>query len=160
MIKWNHEQDQCNQAPLPYGHLDFRTLHRDHSERFASVKKETHFLATIGLQSALDSVQSAINSLATVGIRSTALYIRNAQIELTKAAEELTLAASREVPCIYTTPRAPIDWHEDYGNALWWDANDGAPPYSGNPLDDDFPFDMSYPGLWWTPLPPVDLSSP
>lgn len=27
------------------------------------------------------------------------------------------------------------DWHEDYGNVLWWPQGVGQPPYCGTPLD-------------------------
>ena len=34
----------------------------------------------------------------------------------------------------------PIDeWHEDNGPALWWRFPIDEPPYSGSPLDDDWP---------------------
>jgi hypothetical protein len=34
----------------------------------------------------------------------------------------------------------PIDeWHEDMGNCLWWSFPIEEPPYSGSPLDNDFP---------------------
>jgi len=122
------------------------------------MKKETHFMASVGLHAAADCIKRGISDLTEIGVRSAACHIRNAQIELAKVADELTLAASREVPYIYTMPRAPMDWHKDFGNALWWDEDDaGSPPYSGNPYDDDFPFVMSHSGLWWTPLPPVNL---
>lgn len=31
------------------------------------------------------------------------------------------------------------EWHEDFGNALWWFVPISEPPYAGTPLDDDFP---------------------
>lgn len=43
------------------------------------------------------------------------------------------------------------DWHEDEGAALFW--ADGEPPYSGTPIDTDWPGD-DYGWLGWTPMPP------
>jgi len=49
-----------------------------------------------------------------------------------------------------TAPVArPIsEWHEDYGNALWWRFPIDEPPYSGSPLDDDWPGYHTH----WTPI--------
>lgn len=46
----------------------------------------------------------------------------------------------------------PIDeWHEDHGAALWWRFPIVEPPYSGTPLDDDFPDYLTH----WSPIPEV-----
>jgi hypothetical protein len=31
------------------------------------------------------------------------------------------------------------EWHEDYGNALWWALPICEPPYAGSPLDTEWP---------------------
>lgn len=46
----------------------------------------------------------------------------------------------------------PIDqWHEDHGPALWWRFPIEEPPYSGTPLDDDWPGYHTH----WSPIPEV-----
>lgn len=35
-------------------------------------------------------------------------------------------------------PRPIEEWHEDYGDCLFWKFPIGEPPYCGNPLDSDF----------------------
>lgn len=51
------------------------------------------------------------------------------------------------------TLRRIRDWHEDYGDALWWTNPVTEPPYVGSPLD------CNWPGYhkWWTPLPSCKL---
>lgn len=46
------------------------------------------------------------------------------------------------------TPRHIDEWHEDDGPVLWWTNPISEPPYSGSPLDDDWPEYHE----WWTPL--------
>ena len=36
-------------------------------------------------------------------------------------------------------PQEVSDWHEDYGDCLWWSFPIDEPPYCGTPLDCDFP---------------------
>lgn len=48
-------------------------------------------------------------------------------------------------------PRPLDDWHEDDGPALWWRFPVDEPPFSGTPLDSDWPGYHTH----WTPLPPV-----
>lgn len=53
-------------------------------------------------------------------------------------------------------PRQPIprpfeEWHEDYGDALWWRFPLEGPPYVGSPLDEDWVDDGYF--THWTPLP-------
>jgi hypothetical protein len=48
-----------------------------------------------------------------------------------------------------TTPRRLDDWHEDHGPALWWKFPLCEAPYSGSPLDTDWPGYHTH----WTPLP-------
>lgn len=36
-------------------------------------------------------------------------------------------------------PRPIDEWHEDDGDCLWWKFPIGEPPYSGSPLNDEFP---------------------
>lgn len=44
----------------------------------------------------------------------------------------------------------PLDeWHEDIGNALWWTFPITEPPYSGTPLDTEWPGYHTH----WTPIP-------
>lgn len=40
------------------------------------------------------------------------------------------------------------EWIEEHGAALWWRFPVVEPPYSGTPLDDDFPDYVTH----WTPL--------
>lgn len=48
-----------------------------------------------------------------------------------------------------TEPPKPIDeWHEDYGDVLWWKFPIDEPPFCGTPLDSDWPDYHTH----WTPL--------
>lgn len=38
-----------------------------------------------------------------------------------------------------STPRPLEEWHEDYGDVLWWELHVAEPPYCGNPLCSDWP---------------------
>jgi hypothetical protein len=64
-----------------------------------------------------------------------------------------------------TTFRPAESWHEDDGNALWWLVPISEAPYSGTPLDIDFPYGDPEDGHWpeevrWTPLPmPKEIPS-
>lgn len=40
------------------------------------------------------------------------------------------------------------EWHEDYGDVLWWTFPVEEPPYCGSPLDTDWPDYHTH----WTPL--------
>ena len=42
------------------------------------------------------------------------------------------------------------EWHEDYGDVLWWKFPIEEPPYVGSPLCSDWPEYHTH----WTPLPP------
>lgn len=46
------------------------------------------------------------------------------------------------------TPRPIEDWHEDYGDVLWWEFSISEPPYCGTPLDSDWPDCHTH----WTPI--------
>lgn len=46
------------------------------------------------------------------------------------------------------TARPIAEWHEDYGDALWWTFPIQEPPYCGSPLDVDWPNYHTH----WTPL--------
>lgn len=48
-------------------------------------------------------------------------------------------------------PRPFEEWHEDYGDALWWRFPLEGPPYIGSPLDEDWVDDGYF--THWTPLP-------
>ena len=43
------------------------------------------------------------------------------------------------------------EWHEDYGDVLWWKFPIEEPPYVGSPLCSDWPEYHTH----WTPLPPL-----
>lgn len=45
-------------------------------------------------------------------------------------------------------PRPVSDWHEDYGDVLWWVFPINEPPYCGQPLDSHWPGYHTH----WTPL--------
>jgi len=47
-----------------------------------------------------------------------------------------------------TIARHIDDWHEDYGDALWWTFPIEESPYCGSPLDTDWPGYHTH----WTPL--------
>jgi hypothetical protein len=51
------------------------------------------------------------------------------------------------------SPKArPLDeWHEDFGEVLWWVFPMTEPPYIGSPLCNDWPGYHTH----WTPCPPV-----
>ena len=40
------------------------------------------------------------------------------------------------------------EWHEDYGDVLWWKFPIEEPPYVGSPLDEKFPAYHTH----WTPI--------
>ena len=46
------------------------------------------------------------------------------------------------------TPRPLEEWHEDYGDVLWWKFPVEEPPYCGTPLDASW---IDY-HTHWTPL--------
>ena len=48
------------------------------------------------------------------------------------------------------TARPLNEWHEDYGDCLWWKFPIEEPPYCGSPLCEDWPEYHTH----WTPLPP------
>ena len=47
--------------------------------------------------------------------------------------------------------RPRSEWHEDYGDVLWWHLPVQEPPYVGSPLDDDWPDDDGW-LTHWTPI--------
>ncbi|KAA8747132.1 hypothetical protein [Paenibacillus sp. UASWS1643] len=47
-----------------------------------------------------------------------------------------------------STPRPLEEWHEDYGDVLWWELHVAEPPYCGNPLCSDWPGYHTH----WTPI--------
>lgn len=51
----------------------------------------------------------------------------------------------------HSTPRPIDEWHEDYGDVLWWRFPLEGPPYVGSPLDEDWVDDGYF--THWTPLP-------
>lgn len=54
-----------------------------------------------------------------------------------------------ESPAAPATVARPIsEWHEDRGSALWWRFPVEEPPYSGSPLDSDWPGYHTH----WTPI--------
>lgn len=53
----------------------------------------------------------------------------------------------------YKTLRLLDDYHEDYGNVLWWVLPVCEPPYCGTPNDSDWP---GYHTHWTTLLEPHD----
>lgn len=50
------------------------------------------------------------------------------------------------------TPHMPDEWHEDVGAVLWFRMPICEPPYCGDPLCSDWPFDEKD-DLCWTYLP-------
>lgn len=61
-----------------------------------------------------------------------------------KAARALIAEALRPYKTIHTLD----DYHEDYGNVLWWTVPVCEPPYCGTPNDSDWPGYHTR----WTPL--------
>lgn len=45
-------------------------------------------------------------------------------------------------------PRPLEEWHEDYGDVLWWKFPVEEPPYVGSPLCEDWPAYHTH----WTPI--------
>lgn len=72
------------------------------------------------------------------------LAANNAEVERRRDAE----LAARKV-----LARPKEDWHEDFGDVLWWKFPVEESPYVGNPLCSDWPGYHTH----WTPLPPVPL---
>ena len=46
-------------------------------------------------------------------------------------------------------PRTLEEWHEDYGDVLWWKFPVDEPPYVGSPLDEHWPAYHTH----WTLIP-------
>lgn len=59
-------------------------------------------------------------------------------------------AAEAEVERLHTA-RPLSEWHEDYGEVLWWRLPVDEPPFCGSPLGSDWPGYHTH----WTPMPPV-----
>jgi len=59
-------------------------------------------------------------------------------------AEIAAEAAARERP----VARPESEWHEDFGDVLWWRFPIVEPPYAGSPLDTDWPGYHTH----WTPI--------
>ena len=59
-----------------------------------------------------------------------------------------TLREFARTPRAATVARPIAEWHEDHGPALWWQFPVDEPPYSGSPLDDDWPGYHTH----WTPI--------
>lgn len=56
------------------------------------------------------------------------------------------------------TARPYSEWHEDMGAVLWHHMPIESPPYCGDPLVSDWPYDEEdIPYLWWSPLPDGNL---
>jgi len=49
------------------------------------------------------------------------------------------IPAQPAAPASEITARPIDDWHEDYGDVLWWTFPIQEPPYCGSPLDVDWP---------------------
>ncbi|WP_052092215.1 hypothetical protein NYE80_24125 [Paenibacillus sp. FSL H7-0357] len=47
-----------------------------------------------------------------------------------------------------TEAKSIDEWHEDYGDALWWTFPIQESPYCGSPLDEDWPGYHTH----WTPI--------
>ncbi|MOA32314.1 hypothetical protein D3C78_1535220 [compost metagenome] len=61
---------------------------------------------------------------------------------------EAELIAAKETIQSQLTPRLIGDWHEDFGDVLWWSFPIQEPPYCGSPLADDWPDYHTH----WTPI--------
>lgn len=66
------------------------------------------------------------------------------------AAEQRADALERERDEAMTL-RPESEWHEDVGPVLWWSLPIGEPPYSGTPLDSDWPGYHTH----WTRIPSI-----
>lgn len=67
--------------------------------------------------------------------------------------ERLELAEAREKKL---REAHPIDeWHEDYGDVLWWTFPIEEAPYCGNPLDSEWPGYLTH----WTPIVTPEVAS-
>ncbi|AIQ70378.1 hypothetical protein PGRAT_24155 [Paenibacillus graminis] len=56
--------------------------------------------------------------------------------------------AQPPAPTPEITAQSIDDWHEDYGDVLWWTFPIQEPPYCGSPLDSNWPDYHTH----WTPL--------
>lgn len=83
-------------------------------------------------------------------IEQAAAWIELGEIGATPDGEALvaTLRGFTRAPRVATVARPIAEWHEDHGPALWWQFPVDEPPYSGSPLDDDWPGYHTH----WTPI--------
>lgn len=116
--------------------------------RIANLEEFSHEPVDIG--SALEEVaqRSAAYALAKIGLNP------NGNAKDIVAALN-SLAASRQCPQAELTesPTArPLDeWHEDYGDVVWWKFPITEPAMIGNPLDSAWPGYHTH----WTQHPPI-----
>lgn len=77
----------------------------------------------------------------------TLVAMNNALVKL-RSDIALALSDAEKVPEV---ARPLSEYHEDFGNVLWWDFPVQEPPYVGMSLDCGFPSYKTH----WTPLPPI-----
>ncbi|GGF73107.1 hypothetical protein GCM10010912_17880 [Paenibacillus albidus] len=78
-----------------------------------------------------------------------------------RAVEVMITELKRELSTLYPDTPAPTpeikqpvvarpidEWHEDYGDVLWWEFPVCEPPYCGTPIDVDWPGYHTH----WTPI--------
>ena len=66
---------------------------------------------------------------------------------LAKVIEDAYMALKNGVT-VQERPRPLEEWHEDYGDVLWWKFPIEEPPYVGSPLDEKWPAYHTH----WTPI--------
>jgi hypothetical protein len=94
---------------------------------------------------------------ASTAIERAATWIELGELGGTPDAVALvaTLRDFVRTPRVATVARPIDEWHEDHGDMLWWRFPVNEPPYSGSPLDDDWPGYHTH----WTPIVCPDAPS-
>lgn len=86
-----------------------------------------------------------------------AVDVREKLVELIESARYWGSNTSEEIAdnllengvTVQECPRPSEEWHEDYGDVLWWKFPVDEPPYVGSPLDEHWPAYHTH----WTPIP-------
>lgn len=133
---------------------DFRAM-RDRAiaaERLLADERAAHAETSRDLDALLTALGAQVTpggqTLDACEARRVADGMRRAKraAEVMRRAIELLGVSAPAAPA--TVARPISEWHEDRGSALWWRFPVEEPPYSGSPLDSDWPGYHTH----WTPI--------